>query len=92
MKNEISLQGRPYVTVKSVTKKPNPSFKKAEIDIQGAFLREVVGKIITVKLLNGEEVTGQLKFYDKWCLRLEHSDRYRSLVYKSGICRIEMED
>lgn len=87
------MKDKSFVTVKSVVKKPAPvAAKKPSMDIQSNFLKENINKIITVKLVNGEECTGQLKVYDKFCLRLEHSDRCRSLVYKSGIARIEMED
>lgn len=71
-------------TVKSVT-------KKSVMDIQTAFLKECIEKIITVRMVDGEEVTGQLKFYDKFCLRLEYTDKLKSLIYKSGITRIDLE-
>lgn len=87
MKNQISLQGKPF-TVKSVTK-PVPN--KQVMDIQSIFLKEAINKIITVKTVDGEEITGMLKFYDKFCLRIEITNKLRSLIYKSGITRIDFE-
>jgi sRNA-binding regulator protein Hfq len=40
---------------------------------------------MTMKLKNGEEITGVISWYDRHCLKVERSGKPDVLVYKQGI-------
>lgn len=62
------------------------------MNVQDKFLKEVLNKVVTIKTIDGEEVTGMLKFFDKFSIRLDFHSKLKILIYKSAIARINVED
>jgi host factor-I protein len=63
---------------------------KASINIQDGFLFQSLkaAKPITIQLLTGNQLEGQLKRFDRFALVLEIQGR-EVLVYKHGIVTVE---
>ena len=59
--------------------RPHPS------PVQDRWLRERVGKVLRVRLVDGKTLSGTLRAFDTYALLLERSDEDTLLLYKQGI-------